>query len=293
MPVFTHRQGGALPSRCVALALIALLASTALAQQPVPPLTGRIVDRTGVLADADRQRIETRLADLEQRKGSQVAVLLVPSARPEAIEQFSMRVVEAWQLGRRGVDDGVLLLVALEDREVRLEVGYGLEGAIPDAYGRRIIDEAILPAFRDGDFVGGIEAGVTRVIGLIDGEPLPEPPQRPRPTADFEAAVPAVTFFAFIAGGFLVRLLGQLPGAVATGLLAGGLGWLITAALGVAFVLAIVGFMIGLMAGTPPGRWSSGGGFSGGRGGFGGGRGGGGFSGGGGSFGGGGSTGRW
>jgi uncharacterized protein len=264
---------------------------------PVPPLTARVIDRTGTLSAADVAALDGRLADLERRKGSQLAILLIPTTAPEALEPFAIRVAERWKLGRKGVDDGILLLVAKDDRAVRIEVGYGLEGAIPDALANRVIDEYIRPRFREGDYSGGIRAGVERLIGLVDGEPLPEPAERPSPDAGFGNLLPVVFILSVILGNVLRRALGQLPGAAATGVVAGGVSWLLAGALGIALFMALVGFVVGLTAGAGGGRWAShgrggfGGGFGGG--GFGGGGGGGGFRGGGGGFGGGGASGRW
>jgi uncharacterized protein len=284
--------------RHVAAALLACLlawSGSLHAQQPVavPPLTARVVDQTGTLSAADRTGLEERLADLEARKGSQIAVLLVRTVRPEAIEQFSMRVADQWKLGRRDVDDGVLLLVAKDDREVRIEVGYGLEGAIPDATANRVIAEYILPRFREGDYAGGISAGVDRLIALVDGEPLPAPPVQGRGDSP-ENLLPVIFILSLIVGGVLRRVLGQFPGAVGTGVIAGAVTWFLAGILGLTLFMGLVGFLIGLLAGGSGGRWAShprgrhGGGFGGGFGG-----GGGGFGGGGGGFGGGGASGRW
>ena len=257
----------------------------------VPPLTARVTDLTGTLSATQQAALDSRLADLETRKGSQVAVLIVPTARPEAIEQYSMRVAESWKLGRKGVDDGILLLVAKDDREVRIEVGYGLEGAIPDATANRVITEYILPRFREGDYAGGINAGVDRLIGLVDGEPLPEPEQARARDARLENVLPVVFILSLVVGNVLRRALGQLPGAAATGAVAGGVTWLLAGVLGLTLFMVAVGFFLGLTAGGSAGTWSShrrgglGGGFGGG--------GGGGFGGGGGGFGGGGASGRW
>jgi uncharacterized protein len=288
----------------VAAALLLCLGSWASglpAQQPVavPALTGRVVDLTGTLSAADKIDLEGRLADLEARKGSQLAVLVVPTVRPEAIEQYSIRVVDQWQLGRRDVDDGVLLLVAKDDRQVRIEVGYGLEGAIPDATANRVIDEYILPRFREGDYAGGIAAGVERLIGLVDGEPLPAPVPAARGGGDALAnLLPVIFILSLVAGSILRRVLGQFPGAVGTGVLAGLVTWFLVGLVGLTLFMGIVGFFLGLGAGGGGGRWAShrrggyrggyGGGFGGGLGG-----GGGGFGGGGGGFGGGGASGRW
>ena len=162
------------------LCLLALfLASFAIhAEVAVPPLKARVTDLTGTLSPSQRDTLERELQAFESRKGSQIAVLIVPTTRPEAIEQYSLRVAEAWKLGRKGADDGVLLLVAKDDRELRIEVGYGLEGVIPDAVAKRVVSEIIIPFFKQGDFYGGIHAGVVRLIRLVDGEPLPPPQAR-------------------------------------------------------------------------------------------------------------------
>ena len=277
-------------------AVLLLWSGALLAQQlvAVPSLTARVIDLTGTLSAAEKAALDSRLADLETRKGSQIAVLIVPTVQPEAIEQFSMRVAESWQLGRKGVDDGILLLVAKNDREVRIEVGYGLEGAIPDATANRVIDEFILPRFRESDYAGGITAGVDRLIALVEGEPLPEPQRARSPAVGPDSLLPLVFILSLLVGGILRRLLGQFPGAMATGLLAGAVTWLLAGVLGLTLLMALVGFFVGLTGGGG-GRWSShsrgglGGGFGGG---FGGGSGGG-FGGGGGGFGGGGASGRW
>ena len=285
-------MGRALLLRCIATVLL-LSTAVALAQPPVAmvPLTARVIDTTGTLTTVERSALENRLAALEARKGSQFAVLLVPSVRPETIEQYALRVVEHWKLGREGADDGLLLLVAKDDREVRIEVGYGLEGAIPDATANRIIDEDIVPRFKAADYAGGIDAGVSRLIALVDGEPLPSP--APEAPIGIEGLLPIVFALSLVGGTLLRRSLGQFPGALVTGALTGAILWLLVGILGVALFMALMAFVISLTGGGG-GRWSSGarGGLGGG---FGGGSlgGGGGFGGGGGSFGGGGASGRW
>jgi uncharacterized protein len=281
-------------SRLPPLLVLLLVAGLALAELAVPPLRARVTDLTGTLDAAQASALEQKLAAFEQRKGAQLAVLLVPSTRPETIEQYSIRVAEAWKLGRKGIDDGVLLLVAKDDRALRIEVGYGLEGVLPDATANRIIDEVILPRFRTGDFAGGIDAGIDRLLAVIDGEPLPEP-QAAGPGGDIESLVPLLpVLFIFVVtfGAALKRMLGQLPGALATGLLAGGLAWLLAGALLFALLAALAAFLLTLVSRAGAGGWVSPGGRGWGGGGFGSG-GGGGFGGGGGSFGGGGSSGRW
>ncbi len=270
---------------------------------PVPALTAPVTDLAGALTPEQVAALDSKLRSFEQAKGSQVAVLIVPTTRPEEIEQYAIRVAEAWKLGRKGVDDGALLLVARDDRKVRIEVGYGLEGALPDATANRIIDEVIVPSFRGGDYYGGIDAGVDRIIGVINGEPLPEP-VRHRTASDGVSGLgnllPVLLVFALVGGSILRRLFGRVGGALATGGLVGFITWLIIGIVAMSVVAGVIAFIfavMGGMGGGPGGRgWYShrrggGTGFPGGFGG--GGFGGGGFSGGGGGFGGGGASGSW
>lgn len=263
------------------------------AEVAVPPLQARVTDLTGSLSPDPRQGLEAKLAALEQEKGSQMAVLLLPSTQPETIEQYGIRVAEAWKLGREGVDDGVLLLVAKDDRAVRIEVGYGLEGVIPDAVAKRVIEEVILPRFRAGDLAGGLDAGVDALAGLVRGESLPAPPAGRSARANvnvLENALPVAMLFVFVVGGLLRALLGRLLGAGVAGGVALAGAWLLLGSLLAAVVIALVVFVITLAGNARGGVYRGGhGGFGGGGGGFGGG----GFSGGGGGFGGGGASGRW
>jgi uncharacterized protein len=283
-------------ARVSILALLVCWAFAALADVAVPPLTGRVVDRTGTLSGAEIASLTQTLENLETRKGSQVAVLIVPTTAPETIEQFSIKVAEAWKIGRKKIDDGALLVVAKDDRRLRIEVGYGLEGALNDVTAKRIIDEAITPRFRTGDFAGGISAGVERIVGVIDGEalPAPQPPSGSGSLSDFDLLNPFVLFAVFIAGAILRTMLGRLIGSVATGGVVGLLAWLIAGSLGASILLGIIAFIFtmfgesivssGGRGGTWSGGSSSGGGSSSSSGGF---------SGGGGSFGGGGASGSW
>jgi uncharacterized protein len=294
-----------LPLLRALLAAAVLLAGLPLAaQQPVPRLTGRVVDSTSTLTAGERAALEQKLAALEQRKGSQVAVLMVKSTEPEALEQFSLRVAEAWQIGRGKTDDGIVVVVAKDDRRMRIEVGYGLEGAVPDALAKRIIAEQMTPHFRDGDYAGGLNAGVDALAKLIDGEPLPPPaaqPARDRGNRDnggksFESLFGLLFILAVFVAPLLRRVFGGLFGGLLMGGVAAFIVWVVSGVLFLALALGFVAFMLtaaGIVGG--PGRWSSGGGYWGGRGGFGGGfgGGGGGFSGGGGRFGGGGASGGW
>jgi len=275
----------------------------------VPPLTSPVTDTAGILAPDQSAALDAKLRAFEQGKGSQVAVLVVPTTQPEEIEQYAIRVAEAWKLGREGVDDGALLLVAVQDRRVRIEVGYGLEGVLPDATANRIIDEAIVPAFRGGDYYGGIFAGVDRMLRVIEGEPLPEPARRsPAMSVPglFEL-LPFLFVFVLVGGSILRRLFGRVGGALATGGLVGALTWVLVGILGLAVGAGVVAFifaLLGSIGGGGSGRggwysrrhgsgWGHPGGFGGGFGGRGGGGFGGGWSGGGGGFGGGGASGSW
>lgn len=249
----------------------------------VPPLKARVTDLTATLSQTARDAIEARLADLEQRKGSQLAVLILPSTGEETIEQFGIRVAEAWKLGREDVDDGLLLLVAKDDRTLRIEVGYGLEGAIPDAVAKRVIEEVIVSRFKTGDFEGGINAGVDSLIKLVDGEPLPAPQASSSSLSGtlFDDIIPVVLLFVFIGGGLLRAIFGPFLGAAIAGGVAFFGAWMLAGAFLVAVIVALVVFFLTLI------------GISGGGGGGGMGSGGGGFSGGGGGFGGGGASGSW
>jgi uncharacterized protein len=312
----TARAHGAARRACVAALLLLTLWLDAPAQgpvsglQPIPPLTARVTDLTGTLTAEQQTALEQKLAAFEARKGSQLAVLIVPTTRPEEIDQYSIRVVDRWKLGRgtvggKKVDDGALLLIAKDDHRMRIEVGYGLEGVLTDAMSNRIISETIAPAFREGNFYAGIDAGLDQMMKLIDGEPLP-PPEHAWQGRDHHPAgsILPQLFFAVLVGSVLLRaVFGRTLGSVFTGLGAGALVWMGGYALAFAALAAIGGFLITLLMGVPRGSgWSSNprsGGFGGGWGGFGGGGlggggfGGGGFSGGGGGFGGGGSSGSW
>ena len=277
--------------------LLCWLALTAHAQQvAVPPLAARVTDLTGTLTAAQRTALEERLAAFEARKGSQIAVLMVPTTQPETIEQYGIRVAEQWKVGRKRVDDGAILLVALQDRAVRIEVGYGLEGVLPDAVARRIIDEDLVPRFRQGDVYGGIEAGVGRMIRVVEGEPLP-PPRARGPAAndgiDLQEWFVLGLMFVFVVGGVLRALFGRLLGSGVVGTVGGFIAWWLVgslaAAIGLGIVMAIVSAAIGGAPAMSRGRGWPGSGWGGGSWGGGGGS----WGGGGGGFGGGGASGRW
>ena len=279
----------------LAFALIAGGAWPAAAQVPVPKFEALVTDLTGTLTAQQQASLEEKLAAFQARKGAQIAVLMLPTTEPEDIAQFGIRVADAWKVGRAEPDDGVILLVAKDDRTLRLEVGRGLEGALTDALSSRIINDTIAPLFKQGDFYGGINSGLDQVMRVIDGEPLPPPdPQWHRTGGGIPW--PLLIFGAIALGGTLNRVLGRGVGAGITGLIGGGIIWLITSRL----LFALLGFFglffLALLFGGFPGGGRGGRGVFRdiGRGGGFGGFGGGGFGGGGGgSFGGGGASGRW
>jgi uncharacterized protein len=285
-------------ARASLVAVMLCWAFAVLADVAVPPLTGRVVDKTATLSSSDIASLDQTLKDFEAKKGSQVAVLIVPSTQPETIEQYSLRVAEAWKIGRKKIDDGAILVVAKDDRKLRIEVGYGLEGALTDVTAKRIIDEVITPKFRSGDFPGGISDGVNRILRVIDGEPLPARTQRPQQNPGFEDLFnPFLIFAALIAGGIFRGIFGRLFGSLATGGLVGGYLWFIAAPLALAAIGGAIAFLVTMLSdamtssggpGSSGGWVSSGGGFSGSSSSDSGG-----FSGGGGSFGGGGASGSW
>jgi len=295
--------------------LALLLASLAAAQgwetgsdglAPIPPLHARVTDLTHTLSASDAQALEAKLAAWERDSGNQMAVLIVPSTKPEPIEAYSIRVAEAWKIGRKGQDNGVLFLIAKDDRKLRLEVGYGLEGVLTDATSHRIITETVAPYFRQNQFAAGINAGVDRVISVVGkGEPLPEAKSQPAVRRGF-GGFDFGTFFILVLvvvpviGGILARVFGKVLGSTVGGGIVGAVAWVIGGSLLIGIVAAIIGFVIMLFLGAGGGigrrggGWIpiGGGGWSGGSWGGGGG-GGGGFSGGGGGFGGGGASGGW
>ncbi len=289
-----RRWAGALAGLLWLAALPPGVAHAADELMAVPALQARVTDLTATLTPEQRAGLESRLRAFEERKGSQLAVLIVPTTQPEVIEQYAIRVVEQWKLGRRSVDDGALLLVAKNDRSVRIEVGYGLEGVLSDAITKRIINELIVPRFKQGDFFGGIDGSVEQMIKLIDGEALPAAPGHPEGMPfDLGGMAPVLLVIAVVMGGVLRAVLGRLPGAaVAAGIL-GVIVWYLSGVILIALLGALLGFVITLLGGSSLLRGGMGNGSNRGGGFGGGGFGGGGFRGGGGGFGGGGSSGRW
>lgn len=278
--------------RVPAILAACLFAAIASGQVAVPPLTARVIDLTGTLSGAAVQRIETKLADLEAKKGSQIAVLILPTTQPEDIEQFGIRTMDQWKVGRKGIDDGAILIVAKDDRRVRIEVGYGLEGALPDAIASRIIEDTIAPLFKQGNYDGGVEAGVDRMIAVINGEPLPTPDKKWERGGGIANMLPFLLIAAFVVSIVLRAVFGRLFGSLATGGIVGVLAWLFSHLLPIGIGAAVIGFLFALLSGSSRG-WVAGSGWGGGFGGGGFGGGGGGFSGGGGGGGGGGASGGW
>lgn len=280
------------------LALLLAGAATATAQVAVPAFESLVTDQTGTLTAQQRSSLDAKLTAFQARKGAQIAVLIVPTTQPEDIAQFGIRVADAWKVGRAAPDDGAIFIVAKDDRTLRIEVGRGLEGALTDLTSRRIIDDTVTPLFRQGDFHGGLDAGLDQMIRVIDGESLPAPDQQWKRDGERNVPLPLLIFGGIFLASFLRRVFGRVPAAGIAGLAGGGLVWWLTArvleAAGAAgaifFVALLFGFGGGRGSGTGRvfrdiGRGGFGGGFGGGGGGFGGG--------GGGSFGGGGASGRW
>ncbi len=284
-------------TRAACLALTLAWSCLAIAQVAVPPLTGHVTDQSRTLSAEQRASLEQTLQAFEAKKGSQLAVLIVPTVAPESIEQYALRVAEQWKLGRKKVDDGAILVIAKSDRALRIEVGYGLEGALNDATSKRIISEIIAPRFKQGDFYGGIAAGVDQMIRVVDGEPLPEPTGTPAGAMNNIGSYgPLLFIVALFLGGLLRSVLGRFPGAIVTGGAVAVLAWLLAGAISIGLVAGGIALAITLFSGGMGGFGSAGrrGGLL--MGGFGGGlagAGGGGFGGGGGGFGGGGASGSW
>jgi len=290
--------------RCFALACILLLVAAPVWAQSlaaIPALDSPVVDTTGTLAAEQKQALVQQALALQQRKGSQLQILMVPTTQPETIEQYTTRAFDQYKLGRQHVDDGVLIVVAKDDHRARIEPGYGLEGAIPDAIANRIIQEYLVPKFRANDYAGGLADASGALTKLIDGEELPPPMADAKPAArDNGGNWMAALFAAFIVAQVVRGVFGRAPsllrGVIGAGV-AGGIAWLLSSLLLVGGLGALIGFFLGLARpsaggfarGAGMGGWG-GGGFGGG--GFGGG-GGGGWSGGGGMSGGGGASGSW
>ncbi len=268
--------------------------------QAIPPLKHRVTDLTSTLSAADAGALESRLKEFEANKGAQIAVLMVPTTQPETIFDYTLRVAETWKLGRKGVDDAVLLVVAKNDRKIQILTGRGIQGTMTDAMSKRIISEYIAPRFRAGDYPGGLSQGVEKMISVLDGEELPAPKRRSSSVSsggshgDFSQSFVIVVIAALIVIPLFRMIMGRFVGAVSSAGLTGGAAWFLTGgAMFLPILVAVIVFMLALFSGL----LGRGGGFGGGFGGFSGGGGGGGssdsFSGGGGDFDGGGASGDY
>ena len=287
------------------LLLMALCAMPAWAQSPstIPAFDSPVVDTTNTLDAATRRQIAQQALALQQRKGSQLQVLMIPSTQPEDIEAYAVRAFESFRLGRKGIDDGVLLVIAKDDRKARIEVGYGLEGAIPDIAAGRVIQEYLVPRFRQDDYAGGVVDATAQLVKLVDGEPLPDLVASNRAGPDTGDEWLFILFAAFIASLVARSIFAGLPAGLRilfTAAVGGLVAWLMSQLLFVAGVGVVIGFLAGLLGGGGGGGryarhrdWGGFGGGSSGGGSWGGGSSGGGWSGGGGMSGGGGASGSW
>jgi uncharacterized protein len=263
--------------------------------RPVPPLASRVTDLTNTLSAPERQALESKLADWEARTSNQLVVLMVSTTTPEPIEEYSLRVAEAWKIGQKGKDNGAIFLIAKDDKRMRIEVAYGFEGVLTDVTARRIIGETVAPYFKQGQFAQGINAGVDRIIEVIGkGEPLPAESSAkrvaPRHSFDYGNLFIILLVAVPVVGTILRSIFGNIGGSAIGAGLAATVVWFIAGSLLIAGGAAVIAFIViifSMFSGGRGGGWIPGGG-----GGFGGG-GGGGFSGGGGSFGGGGASGSW
>lgn len=284
-------------------ALFAGYAPATHAQIPLPGFEALVTDRTGTLTAAQQSALEEKLTAFQTRKGTQIVVLILSTTQPEDIAQFGIRLAEAWKPGRASPDDGAILIVAKDDRALRIEVGRGLEGALTDATSSRIINDTIVPLFKQGDFAGGINAGIDQMLKVVDGEPLPAPDQSWKAKKGNDR-LSTFLVAALVIGSILRNVIGRAPAALAAGLCGAGVAWWLSAGVPIVVLSGIGLFLLVLLVGL---GGIGGGGARGGRvfrdmtrggggfGGFGGGGGGGfgGGGGGGGSFGGGGASGRW
>jgi uncharacterized protein len=294
-----------------AFGLVPLAGAWAQDLQPVPKLAARVTDQTGTLTAAQREALEAKLSDFEHEAGTQIVVLIVATTKPEDIAAYAYRVADEWKVGRREVGDGLLVLVAKDDRRVRIEVAKALEGAIPDLAARLVIDNAIKPAFKAGDYAGGLNAAVDQLAARVRGEALPAPTKQKSRDREGSFGWDQLAMFFFIGvpviGAVLTGVLGRKLGGLATGGAAGAVAWLFGASVLIAGAAAVIALLlVGVLGigsagrralggrsghGVPPIIWGGGGG---GGSSWGGGGDGGGFSsGGGGDFGGGGASGDW
>lgn len=291
----------------ILFALTSLLAWAQQGLQVIPP-AAPVVDATLTLTASQKGQIEQQLRAFKARKGAEISVIIIPTTQPETIEQYAIRLRDTWKAGRAKIDDAAQLVIAKNDRKLRIEVGYGLEGALTDATAKRIISEVITPQFKHGDFAAGIQAGVDKILSVVEGEALPPPQPEYGGGNDSGGAnigfLPIALMVALFAGGILRSMFGRMLGAALTGGLTGFVGYLITGTLLVGVFAGFLAFMLNLFAGlfSPGSAWTNhrrgggggyGGGFPSGGGSWGGGGGGGSWGGGGGGGGGGGASGDW
>ncbi|MGB9151131.1 MAG: YgcG family protein, partial [Burkholderiales bacterium] len=240
------------------LAIFLFASSLASAQIAIPELRAHVNDLTGTLDLQQQARIEQALKALEAKKGAQLAVLVVATTQPETIDQFGIRVADKWKIGRKKIDDGAILIVAKDDRRLRIETGYGLEGALNDATASRIINEVIVPLFKQGDFAGGIEAGVARMAQVIEGEPLPEPKAEAhygggQGQGDFFSFLPVAFILTIVVGSVLRAIFGRFVGSLATGGITGFAAMAFVGIFGVALASGIIAFLLTLLWGSSGG----------------------------------------
>ena len=246
--------------------------------QAIPQLSARVTDLTGTLSPVEKQALEAKLADWEARTTNQLAVVIVPTTKPESIEEYSIRLAEAWKVGQKGKDNGAVFLIAKNDKQMRIEVGYGLEGDLTDVASRRIIGDTVAPLFSQGKFAEGISAGVDRIVAVVGGAdtaaPLPQP-RRARGSGGFDFGTIALLLLVAVPalGAILRSIFGNVGGSLAGGAVVGGAAWLFAGSILIAIVAAIVALVViafsSLGGGRGgPGMWFPGGG---GGGGFGGG----------------------
>ena len=240
-------------------ALVCFLGSVCAQNLVAVPERRIVTDLTATLSEQEQNALTQKLQMFESRKGSQIAVLIVPTTQPEAIEQYALRVSDTWKLGRKGVDDGALLVIAKDDRKLRIETRYGLEGPLPDAIAKRIIAEVITPLFKHGNFYGGIDAGVDRILKVVDGEPLPAPQKQGYNEDSWLSALPLVILLAFVSGAIFRAIFGRFFGSVIAGGVTGVIAWIVLSVLGVAAVAGILAFLFNLFAGavSPVNGWSN------------------------------------
>lgn len=253
----TRTRRPSLAHRAAAVLLAMLATATAFAADvPIPPLDSPVVDTTGTLSAETREALVQQALALQARKGSQLQVLMVPTTGDESVEQYAQRAFDTWKLGRKEVDDGVLLLVAKDDRTVRIHTGYGLEGAIPDITARRVIDEYLVPRFREGNFDAGLRDATGALVKLIDGEALPEPMSSTHAGGDNDGAWIMGLFLLAVVSHVLMRKVPPVARGLLFGVTLGSVVGIITSNLPLAIFVFIMGFIFGMANMRGSGRFS-------------------------------------